>query len=34
MEPGPGDCIYYDSAEPRGIKALGGKLARFLAFIL
>ena len=30
----PGDCIYYDSTEPHGMKALGGKRARFLAFVL
>jgi len=29
----PGDCIYYDSSEPHGMKALGGKAARFLAFV-
>ncbi|MCL2472325.1 MAG: cupin domain-containing protein, partial [Treponema sp.] len=34
MELGPGDCIYYDSTEPHGMKALGGKRARFLAFVL
>ena len=33
-ELGPGDCIYYDSNEPHGMKALGGKAARFLAIIL
>jgi quercetin dioxygenase-like cupin family protein len=33
-ELGPGDCIYYDSTEPHGMKALGGKSARFLAFVL
>jgi mannose-6-phosphate isomerase-like protein (cupin superfamily) len=33
MELGPGDCIYYDSSEPHGMKALGGKRARFLAMI-
>jgi mannose-6-phosphate isomerase-like protein (cupin superfamily) len=32
-ELGPGDCIYYDSTEPHGMKALGGKRARFLAFL-
>ena len=32
-ELGPGDCIYYDSTEPHGMKALGGKRARFLAFV-
>jgi mannose-6-phosphate isomerase-like protein (cupin superfamily) len=34
MELGPGDCIYYDSSEPHGMKALGGKRARFLAVVL
>jgi quercetin dioxygenase-like cupin family protein len=33
-ELGPGDCIYYDSNEPHGMKALGGKRARFLAVVL
>jgi mannose-6-phosphate isomerase-like protein (cupin superfamily) len=33
MELEPGDCVYYDSTEPHGMKALGGKPARFLAFI-
>ena len=33
MEMGPGDCVYYDSQEPHGMKALGGKAARFLAFV-
>ena len=33
MELGPGDCVYYDSTEQHGMKALGGKPARFLAFI-
>ena len=33
MELGPGDCVYYDSAEPHGMKALDGKAARFLAFV-
>ena len=33
MELGPGDCVYYDSNEPHGMKSLGGKSARFLAFI-
>jgi mannose-6-phosphate isomerase-like protein (cupin superfamily) len=32
-ELGPGDCIYYDSNEPHGMKAIGGKRARFLAFL-
>jgi quercetin dioxygenase-like cupin family protein len=34
MELGPGDAIYYDSNEPHGMKALGGKRARFLAMVL
>jgi quercetin dioxygenase-like cupin family protein len=34
MELGPGDCIYYDSNESHGMKALGGKRARFLAVVL
>ncbi|MDR0569043.1 MAG: XRE family transcriptional regulator [Spirochaetaceae bacterium] len=33
MELGPGDCIYYDSSEPHGMKAVGGQRARFLAFV-
>ena len=33
MELGPGDCVYYDSTEPHGMKAQGGKAARFLAFV-
>lgn len=33
-ELGEGDCIYYDSNEPHGMKALGGKRARFLAVVL
>ena len=33
IELGPGDCVYYDSAEPHGMKALGGKPARFLAIV-
>jgi len=33
-ELGPGDCIFYDSTEPHGMKALGGQRARFLAFVL
>jgi len=33
IELGPGDCVYYDSSEPHGMKALGGKAARFLAVI-
>jgi mannose-6-phosphate isomerase-like protein (cupin superfamily) len=34
MELGPGDSVYYDSNEPHGMKALGGKRARFLAMVL
>ncbi|MDR2159390.1 MAG: cupin domain-containing protein [Treponema sp.] len=34
MELGPGDCIYYDSNEPHGMKALGGKRARFFAMVM
>jgi len=34
MELGPGDCIYYDSTEPHGMKALDGKRARFIAIVL
>ncbi|MDR1389370.1 MAG: cupin domain-containing protein [Treponema sp.] len=33
-ELGPGDAIYYDSNEMHGMKALGGKSARFLAMVL
>ena len=33
MELSHGDCIYYDSTEPHGMKALGGKAARFLALV-
>jgi len=33
IELGPGDCVYYDSSEPHGMKALGGKPARFLAIV-
>ena len=33
IELGPGDCVYYDSTEPHGMKALGGKPARFLAIV-
>jgi len=29
----PGDCVYYDSTEPHGMKALDGKPARFLAIV-
>jgi len=33
-ELGAGDCIYYDSNEPHGMKALGGAGAKFLAIIM
>jgi mannose-6-phosphate isomerase-like protein (cupin superfamily) len=33
MEMEAGDCIYYDSNTPHGMKALGGKRARFLAVV-
>jgi len=33
IELAPGDCIYYDSTEPHGMKALGGKSAKFLAIV-
>jgi len=33
IELSQGDCVYYDSGEPHGMKALGGKAARFLAFV-
>jgi len=33
IELGAGDCVYYDSNEPHGMKALDGKPARFLAFV-
>ena len=33
MELGPGDCVYYDSQELHGMKALGGASAKFLAFV-
>jgi len=33
IELGPGDCVYYDSNELHGMKALGGKTARFLAIV-
>jgi quercetin dioxygenase-like cupin family protein len=29
-----GDSIYYDSGEPHGMKAIGGKPARYLAIIM
>ena len=34
IELGPGDCVYYDSNEPHGMKAVGGNPARFLAFVV
>jgi len=33
IELGPGDCVYYDSTEPHGMKALDGKAARFIAIV-
>jgi len=33
IELNAGDCVYYDSSEPHGMKAIGGKTARFLAFV-
>jgi mannose-6-phosphate isomerase-like protein (cupin superfamily) len=33
MELGPGDCVFYDSSEPHGMKALDGKRARFIAIV-
>ena len=33
-ELGPGDCIYYDSSELHGMKAMGGSKAKFLAIIM
>jgi quercetin dioxygenase-like cupin family protein len=33
IELGPGDCVYYNSGEPHGMKAIGGKPVRFLAFV-
>jgi len=33
IELAEGDCIYYDSSEPHGMKALGGKAARFIAIV-
>ena len=33
IELNPGDCIYYDSSEPHGMKALGEKTARFIAIV-
>jgi mannose-6-phosphate isomerase-like protein (cupin superfamily) len=34
MELLPGDCIYYDSNEPHGMKALGEQRARFIAIVM
>lgn len=34
MELNPGDCIYYDSNELHGMKALGEKPARFIAVVM
>jgi len=34
IELAPGDCIYYDSSEPHGMKALGGKSAKFIAIVM
>jgi len=34
IELAPGDCVYYDSCEPHGMKALGGKSARFIAIVM
>lgn len=33
IELNPGDCVYYNSTEPHGMKAIGGKAARFLAIV-
>ncbi|MCL2720730.1 MAG: XRE family transcriptional regulator [Treponema sp.] len=33
IELNPGDCVYYNSTEPHGMKALDGKAARFLAIV-
>jgi len=33
IELNPGDCVYYNSTEQHGMKALGGKAARFLAIV-
>ena len=33
IELNPGDCVYYDSSEPHGMKALDGKSAKFLAIV-
>jgi len=34
VELSPGDSIYFDATHPHGMKALGGKPARFIAVIL
>jgi len=33
IELNQGDCVYYNSLEPHGMKALDGKAARFLAIV-
>lgn len=33
IELSSGDCVYYDSSEPHGMKALDGKPARFIAIV-
>jgi len=33
IELNPGDCVYYNSTEPHGMKALDGKAARFIAIV-
>jgi len=33
IELDPGDCVYYDSTEPHGMKALDGTAARFIAIV-
>ena len=33
IELNPGDCVYYNSLEPHGMKALDGKAARFIAIV-
>ena len=30
----PGDCVYFDAMHPHAMQAVGGKPARFLAFIV
>jgi len=29
-----GDCVYFDATHPHAMQAVGGKSARFLAFIV